>query len=439
MSQILLHKKPKQMPIVGKSRLRYGVNDKTGWREFSSGPHRRQIADCLTAINTEIMRVYVFDRGTLNPVTDWPSFARYVQAVLDVGAKPMITFTRFRPPCSDLANIRWFARRCGELVWNCIEEWGGERVRDWYWCVWDDSNSDWINPGFTFENYREIYLEVAGEIGRCLRPYLDGRRALIGGPSIDTFQPFWLDWLWRFVNEIDSAHIGFVLWHRFGDWRRLGEWGAPRDPIVYRRLLMARTWDYLDFAETVQRLISQHGILNICGKLNTNSHDEMSVSGPLNKSMFGAVFYATALVRLMCGGVDAELYWMATETGPYGLWDDQARPTQAFYSKELIANAIQPGDTFAVHEPACEGSDLLVVEAQGTDSIRKLLMVHLSEESRQYRFGDIVAGYQNHAVVRKLDRQDRGILTTLSDGLISFNGLGVAVATSAMDVLSDIK
>src|SRR5262249_38511156 len=79
-------------------------------------------------------------------------------------AVPMITFTRFRPPFDDAATVRWFTQRCGELVWNCIEQWGGEATREWYWCVWNEPNSEWINPGFTFDQYRRIYLAVANEL-----------------------------------------------------------------------------------------------------------------------------------------------------------------------------------------------------------------------------------------------------------------------------------
>src|SRR5215472_6830789 len=101
----------------------------------------------------------------------------------------MITFPRFRPPFDNVAVLRWFVQRCGELVWSCIEQWGGSVVREWFWCIWNEPNSGWINSGFTFEQYREIYLDAAGEMMRWLGPCLEGRRGLIGGPAVDTFQP----------------------------------------------------------------------------------------------------------------------------------------------------------------------------------------------------------------------------------------------------------
>src|SRR5437879_2055382 len=86
------------VPEVVRSRLLYGVNEATGWHHFAAGPHQNEISNCLRAIGTQIVRIYVFDQYTPNPVTDWPGFARYVEAVLAAGATPMITLSRFCPP-----------------------------------------------------------------------------------------------------------------------------------------------------------------------------------------------------------------------------------------------------------------------------------------------------------------------------------------------------
>jgi hypothetical protein len=413
-------------------RLRYGVNEATGWREFARRPQRERIRDRLRAIDTQIIRIYAFDRYTPDPVRDWPSFAQYVQAVLDTGATPMITFTRFRPPFGEGAMVRWFAQRCGELVWNCIEQWGGEAVREWYWCIWNEPNSDWINPGFTFDQYRQIYLAAAHEIVRWIGQYLGGRRPLIGGPAIDTFQPFWLDWLWQFVHEIDNSLIGFVLWHRFGDWRAPGEWGAPRDHAIFRDLLVARTSDYLEQAETVRRLVGTRGILNICGRLNVNSNHEKPVSAELNQSIFGAVYYALALVQLMRGGADAELYWMGTDAaGPYGLWDADGRPTPVFLVKELVVQAIRLNDEIVIAEGMVGHDGLIVVRAKDAGLRRSALIVHCSERPGSYRLADILGQDENYAAIRKIDGStEKQVVTLAGNATVTFNGLGVAIATT---------
>jgi len=418
-----------------RSRLRYGVNEATGWRAFALGAHRETIGDRLRTIDTQIIRIYAFDRFVPDPVRDWPKFARYVQAVLDAGGVPMITFTRFRPPFDDAATVRWFAQRCGELVWNCIEQWGGEAVREWYWCVWNEPNSDWINPGFTFDQYRRIYVEAANEILGSIGRYLGGRRALIGGPAIDTFQPFWSDWLWRFVHEIDNSLIGFVLWHRFGDWRAPGEWSAPRNLVIYRDLLMMRTYDYFETAETVRQLAEARGILNICGRLNVNSHPEPSVSAEANQSVFGAVYYTLALVQLMRGGADAELYWMGTDgAGPYGLWDDHGHPTPVFLAKQMVVQAIRPDDQIVIEEPEIDRDVLMIVRAKNVGANRSALVVHFSEYSRSYRIADLLGRNEQYAAFRKMDAgTESRIVTSARDATVTFDGPGLAIATTATE------
>src|SRR5258708_33774589 len=42
-----------------RSRLRYGVNEASGWREFALGPSSEQIRDRLRAIDTQILRVCI--------------------------------------------------------------------------------------------------------------------------------------------------------------------------------------------------------------------------------------------------------------------------------------------------------------------------------------------------------------------------------------------
>ena len=416
-------------PRPTRNRLHFGVNEATGWGDFAIGPYREQIRNRLRAIGTRLVRIYVFDRYTPDPVRDWPVFAPYVQAVLDAGATPMITLTKFRPPFDDPATIRWFAQRCGELVWNCIEQWGGPAVREWYWCIWNEPNSDWINPGFTFEQYRQVYLAVAHEIVRWLGPHLEGRRALLGGPAVDTFQPFWFDWLWRFVHEIDNTLVGFALWHRFGDWRAPGEWDAPREPLIYRRLLVERTGEYAEIAATITRLLDRRRILNICGRLNANAHHQPQVSGPMNQTMVGAVYYVCALIQLMLGGADGELYWMGTGgDGPHGLWDGHARETPAFRAKELVAQAVRPGDDVVVHEPRPGHRQLIVVEITTSGARRGVLVLHLSDGRHTCRLIDILGKGADYAFVRKIDEGSASCMATTFDGTITFDGLGVAIA-----------
>src|SRR5262245_119743 len=101
--------------------LRYGFNEIDGWAGFSMGEHRHLIRRRLQLMGTEVVRLFVFDKPVPNPFGQWRWFAAVAQAVLDAGAKPMITFAKFQPPFDRPANIRKFVARCTEVVWSCLE------------------------------------------------------------------------------------------------------------------------------------------------------------------------------------------------------------------------------------------------------------------------------------------------------------------------------
>src|SRR5262249_44942651 len=244
----------------GVMRLRAGFNETDDWRRFALAPQRERCWERLREVETRVIRIAVFDKHVPDPMASWDEFASYAQAVLNAGAVPMVTFAKFDAPYDDAGAVRRFAGRCADVVARCLERWGGEAVRDWYWCVWHHPNSEWVSAGLTFEHYRPIYEEAAQAVARRLAPCLGGRKPRIGGPAADGFQPFWLDWVWRLVNEIDNALIGFVSWHRYGDWREPGTWGAPSDEGVFQSLLMVRTPDYETRARTIARILKGRDI-----------------------------------------------------------------------------------------------------------------------------------------------------------------------------------
>ena len=133
-------------------------------------------------MGTKVIRVFVFDKPVPDPFKEWHWFAAVLQAVLDVGAKPMVTFAKFHPPYDDPRNIRNFVARCCEIVWGCIEQWGGDEVKDWYWCVWNEPNNPDIGGDVSYAQYRRIYEEVGAAVLALLEPHLGGRKARFGGP-----------------------------------------------------------------------------------------------------------------------------------------------------------------------------------------------------------------------------------------------------------------
>src|SRR5260370_1080305 len=81
-------------------------------------------------------------------------------------------------------------------------------------------------------------------------------------------QPFWLDWVWRLLNEVDNSLIAFVNWHYYAEWRDYGEGDAAGDARTMQNLLMAQTHQYGLRAAQVTRLLRGRSILHMCGEWN---------------------------------------------------------------------------------------------------------------------------------------------------------------------------
>src|SRR5260370_9793533 len=87
-------------------RLQYGVNEADSWWHFAVGPGRDRIWSRLRQLQPRIVRIFLFDKRTPDPVREWKAFESYVQAVLNPGPKPKITFAKFLPPAYYPAAIR---------------------------------------------------------------------------------------------------------------------------------------------------------------------------------------------------------------------------------------------------------------------------------------------------------------------------------------------
>lgn len=433
MSEFQVHERVSS-PSERRLKLRYGVNQADECWDFAMGPQRERIAARLREIDTRMVRLFLFDKHAPDPVTAWPVFASYVQAVLDIGAVPMITYGKFRRPFDDLRAMRWFAEQCGDVVWNCIEQWGGEAVRNWYWCVLNEPNNGWISGGLSFEQYRRIYEAIAERTLHWLGPHLAGQKLLIGGPAVEGFPAFWWDWPWRFVNEIDNELIGFVDWHRYADWRDTGENGAPSDGASYRSLIMSQALDYEARARAVGQLVRGTGILNICGELNAHSHYTAAVRERFNYSVFGATFYIAALLRLMRGEVDVEMYWTGTEeSGGYGMMDKNGVPRPAWHAKRLCAQYIRYGDWISFPDEGQCTPSLDTVIARGEDGRVSALLVHLKGDVARYHLPQLDERLTSCDVLLKIDEgTENQVVKTSCKGTVTFHGYGVAVVTNKL-------
>src|SRR5262245_18583747 len=410
-------------------RMLYGVNQADQCRDFALGEARARIGQMLRDIDTRMVRLFLFDKGAPDPVGEWPVFSAYVQAVLDVGAVPMITFAKLHRPLDDPRAVRWFANQCGDVVWSCLEQWGPAAVCGWYWCVWNEPNNAWISGPVSFEQYRRLYEAVAEQVVRWLGPHLSGAKPLIGGPAVAGFQPFWWDWPYRFVHEIDNRLIGFVDWHRYADWRDYGEYGAPWDREVYEGLLMSQAADYGLRARAIGELVRGRDILNICGELNAHSHYTEPVRARFNQSVFGAAVYTTAVLHLIRGGADAEMSGTGTEDrGGYGMMNRHGEPWPVFHAKRLLVEHVRRGDwvSFPAADPAVD-----VAVARGDDGRRSAVIVHLKGGPGRFAVADLIGNGAAYTRLLKFEAGTGGAVAEVPfDGTVEFDGYGVAAVTT---------
>jgi len=424
--------------------LRYGFNEINGWWHLSEGPHGDEIRRRLRLMDTRLVRIFVFDPQVPSPFSDWRGFSAYVQGVLDTGAVPMITFARFEPPFDNPANIRAFVARCREIVWSAIEQWGGDRVKDWLWCIWNEPNNPIIGGGLTYEQYRRIYEETAPRIHEQLAPHLGGKKARIGGPAIDgNHRAYWMDWIARLVDDIDDHLLGFVSWHRYGDWRPavssrslgLEMWGAPDAPLgeTLEALLMAQVPDFESRARGVARLVRGRDILNICGELNTISHHENYYTLRLNQNIFGAAFYISALIQLIRGGADAEMRWTATAHGDdaYGLLSMRGEPTPAALAKQVFAQHVRFGDRLRLPPARPDFPEIDFLVAGHEDGRLSAVFVNTSRRSLVLDAAEWDSGLGPCDEILRLDAgSGERVVRAPFDGSVRLDGYGIAIVTN---------
>jgi glycosyl hydrolase family 39 (putative alpha-L-iduronidase) len=432
-------------------KMLYGFNEIDGWAAFSMGEHREEIHRRLRLMGTKVVRVFVFDKPVPDPIKEWHWFAAVLQSVLDVGAKPMVTFAKFHPPYDDPRNIRSFVARCSEIVWSCIEQWGGQEVKDWYWCIWNEPNNPDVGGNVSYSQYRRIYEEVAPAILDLLEPYLGSQKAKIGGPAIDgTQRLYWMDWIAQLVADVDDRLIGFASWHMYADWRPAAPsettnvklWDASDSPNgeAFESLVMAQTPQYEARARGVARLLHGRSILNVCGELNTVAHHEHSYTLGLNQNAFGAAYYASALINLIRGGADLEMRWTATSKkldwgdrdDAYGLMSISGEATPACVAKQLFAQHVQYGDWIRFPGHRLEAPNVDSIVAWHDDGRRSGLFVHTGTGPRVLRVSDWDNGLGDCEEVLRMDSSTgTQISREPFDGTIRLDGYGVAVVTNA--------
>jgi hypothetical protein len=361
--------------------LRYGLNIGDQWRELAKSAASKELVGRIRDAGTALVRVFLGPAGNLG-ADYWQDCSAFFSAVRRTRATPMIAFPG-PPTWNDVSTARKFSKECGEFVERSIDRWGQQTVASWFWSIGDEPNSPHPPGGCNFSAYRDVYERTAYEIRQRLGSAKD--RPRIGGPCADGFQPFWFDWIWRFVEEVDGSLIGFVTWNRYGDWRKPGRMSAPSNPEVFRKLLLSRTSEYWSRADAIGVLLEGRSILNICSELNAHSDTDPEVSSEFNQSLFGAVYYGSSLIELMRGGADGEFLWAgACVSGPYGAVSADGATTPTYMAKRLIARNVRFGDRILFPLDANPEPDLDAVVAFGACGRKVAVIVYRDSAPRAF-------------------------------------------------------
>jgi hypothetical protein len=197
--------------------------------------------------------------------------------------------------------------------------------------------------------------------------------------------------------------------------------------------MIAQVGDYQARARTIGRILEGRGMLNICGELNTHSHYWDHVRARFNHSVFGATYYVAALLQLMRGGADVEMFWTGTEdVGGYGMLRSDASPAPVFHAKRLCAQYVRLGDRISFPAWKAPRPPVDVVVARGDGGRRSALLVHLTEAPATYHIADLEPGLAELSVLLRIDEgTGNRVVRAESDGKVAFDGFGVAVLTNS--------
>lgn len=432
-----------------RNRLRYGFNEIDGWPDFAFSVKRDEIHRRLRLMNTEIVRLFVFDKPVPSPFTAWRHFAGVVDAVIASGARPMITFAKFEPPFADPKGIDRYVKRATEIVWNCLEQWGSDQVKDWWWCVWNEPNNPDVGGNLRYDDYLTIYRAVSEPVIALLAPHIPGGRVKIGGPSIDgTQRAYWLDWIAQLLADLGDRELAFVNWHMYADWRpaashetvkvKLVDDPVPPAGAVFEALVMARTPQYEARARSVARLLAGRDILNVCGELNTIAHHEHHFTGGLNCNVFGATYYASAIVNLMRGGADLEMRWTATakhwlgRDDAYGVLSHLGVPTPAALCKQIIAQHVRRGDLIRFPDPGGQFAGVdAVIARRAADDRRSVVLVNTLPRRLSIDLGLLGSDIGHCRDVLRMDGETGGrvVREQCRRPAVTIEGHGVAVVS----------
>ena len=200
--------------------LRYGFNEVYGWWHFP----RASIASDPPPAPSD-------GHAGRPPLRVRPACARSgsrtgtcsrpVQAVLDAGATPMLTFAKFPPPYDEPRTIRHFVCRAAPRSSGAASSSGAGKGRR------TGTGASGTSPTIRRRRRPELPAVPSHLRGGCRDIVLPAGAVprwaggpAIGGPAMSVrIGPTGWTGLPGLVTDVDHRLVGFVSWHRYGDWR----------------------------------------------------------------------------------------------------------------------------------------------------------------------------------------------------------------------------
>ncbi|MEM2900883.1 MAG: carboxypeptidase regulatory-like domain-containing protein [Thermoplasmata archaeon] len=392
----------------------YGANERDRWDYFTydltDQMHHREVG-------TQYIRVWTsLDGGGygMSPPTDtwhpkdstplrwsgsyyywdWTQLDDYIEAVQNASAQPILAIT-YAPYFMNYTykktgpnyipdDFNWFADYCANIVAHYKDL--GKNIH--YWQIW---NEPYIWGAWKKVSKGDIYIQMFKIVEQKMHAVNSSIK--IGGPSLAEQD-------YSFIEDMlkdPSMNFQFCSWHTYATGKFWTNPPEPRDDAY----VMARTQTYEDYAKNIRNWISKYrpgkDIKLILGEYNINSSTTWNGSpnvDPRQHTLFGAPWTASALIHIIKGGIDIELFFLGTGNPlswgaiafGFGLWVHATNIlVPSFFAKQYFATYFKQGSTI-VNSTVVNTSKLpsLEVFAVKKETSYNLILVQKENVTRSF-------------------------------------------------------
>ncbi len=285
---------------------------------------------------------------------DWTQLDDYIEAVQNASAEPILSisyapyfmnYTYKKTGPNYIPNdFNWFGDYCANIVSHYRDL--GKKIT--YWQLW---NEPFIWGTWKKVSKGDIYLQMY----KSVEPKMHAANASIklGGPSLAGQD-------YGFIEDMlrdPGMNFQWCAWHIYATgafWMNPPE---PRDDAY----VMGRTQSYEDTAKTVRGWISAYrpgaDIKLVIGEYNINSSTTWNGGAnvdPRQHTLFAAPWTASALLHMIMGGIDIDLFFLGTGNPlswgaiayGFGMWVHATNIlVPSFFAKQYFSTYIKRGST----------------------------------------------------------------------------------------------